>query len=142
MTACIEPPRIFFCRRYRDCPAMIDWLVDVIGFARHAVHPDEAGGIAHAQLSLGSAMIMVGSVRVDDYGAQVGAPGAAGDGSSVYVAVDDPDGLHDRIRDNGGTIVRPLADTDYGSREFGCRDPEGMLWNFGTYWPKAHEPAH
>lgn len=141
MTASIEAPRIFLTRRYRDCPAMIDWLVDVVGFTRHAVYEDGAGGIAHAQLALGSAMIMVGSVRDDAYGAMVGAPGGAGDGSSVYVAVDDVDRLHDRIRDNGGTIVRDLADQDYGSREFGCRDPEGLLWNFGTYWPKAHESA-
>ena len=34
-----------------------------------------------------------------------------------------------------------LTDTDYGSRDFICRDPEGYVWCFGTYWPKAHEPA-
>lgn len=28
---------------------------------------------------------------------------------------------------------------DYGSRDFACRDPEGNLWSFGTYWPKANE---
>ncbi|MBR1205399.1 MULTISPECIES: hypothetical protein [unclassified Bradyrhizobium] len=32
-----------------------------------------------------------------------------------------------------------LRDTDYGSRDFACRDPEGNLWSFGTYWPKAHK---
>jgi len=26
-----------------------------------------------------------------------------------------------------------LNDTDYGSREFSVRDPEGNLWSFGTY---------
>ena len=25
------------------------------------------------------------------------------------------------------------ADTDYGSRDFTVRDPEGNLWAFGTY---------
>lgn len=28
-----------------------------------------------------------------------------------------------------------LRDTDYGSREFSFRDPEGQLWNVGTYDP-------
>jgi uncharacterized glyoxalase superfamily protein PhnB len=31
--------------------------------------------------------------------------------------------------------VRELIDTDYGSREFSVRDPEGNLWSFGTYNP-------
>jgi uncharacterized glyoxalase superfamily protein PhnB len=28
-----------------------------------------------------------------------------------------------------------LRDTDYGSREYSVRDPEGHLWSFGTYNP-------
>jgi uncharacterized glyoxalase superfamily protein PhnB len=28
-----------------------------------------------------------------------------------------------------------LTDTDYGSRDFSARDPEGNLWTFGTYRP-------
>jgi uncharacterized glyoxalase superfamily protein PhnB len=32
-----------------------------------------------------------------------------------------------------------LHNTDYGSRDFACRDPEGNLWSFGTYWPKVTE---
>ena len=28
-----------------------------------------------------------------------------------------------------------LTDTDYGSRDFSVRDPEGNLWSFGTYRP-------
>jgi uncharacterized glyoxalase superfamily protein PhnB len=26
-----------------------------------------------------------------------------------------------------------LTDKDYGSRDFGVRDPEGNQWTFGTY---------
>jgi len=28
-----------------------------------------------------------------------------------------------------------LTDTDYGSRDFAVRDPEGNIWSFGTYAP-------
>jgi uncharacterized glyoxalase superfamily protein PhnB len=28
-----------------------------------------------------------------------------------------------------------LTDTDYGSRDFAVRDPEGNHWYFGTYRP-------
>jgi uncharacterized glyoxalase superfamily protein PhnB len=30
---------------------------------------------------------------------------------------------------------RWLTDTDYGSRDFAVRDPEGNHWSFGTYEP-------
>lgn len=29
-----------------------------------------------------------------------------------------------------------LTDTDYGSRDYSARDPEGSLWSFGTYRPE------
>ena len=52
------------CLRYRDAPAAIDWLRRVFGFEKHLVVPDTDGGIAHAQLTLGGGMIMLGSVAV------------------------------------------------------------------------------
>ncbi|MGI9286568.1 MAG: VOC family protein, partial [Pseudomonadales bacterium] len=29
----------------------------------------------------------------------------------------------------------PVEDQDYGGRLYSCRDPEGYLWNFGSYDP-------
>jgi uncharacterized glyoxalase superfamily protein PhnB len=52
-----------------------------------------------------------------------------------YVVVDDPDGLFERASAAGAEIVQKLIDTDYGSRDFSVRDPEGNLWSFGTYHP-------
>jgi uncharacterized glyoxalase superfamily protein PhnB len=49
------------------------------------------------------------------------------------------DALHDRVLASGVVIEEGLVDRDYGSREFTCRDPEGNLWCFGTYWPKAEQ---
>ncbi len=43
--------------------------------------------------------------------------------------MDDADALHAKVKAAGGEIVRPLTTTDYGSRDFSCRDPEGNLWN-------------
>ena len=40
-----------------------------------------------------------------------------------------------RARAAGARIVREPADTDYGSRDYAARDPEGNLWSFGTYRP-------
>ncbi len=47
----------------------------------------------------------------------------------------DPDALFARVTAAGAEIVRPLQDTDYGSREFTVRGPEGHIWSFGNYRP-------
>jgi hypothetical protein len=64
--------------RYRDAHRMIGWLCEVFGFARHAVYDDGQGGIAHAQLTLGSGMIMLGSARDDEFGRLQSTPAALG----------------------------------------------------------------
>jgi uncharacterized glyoxalase superfamily protein PhnB len=33
--------------------------------------------------------------------------------------------------------VHPLENTDYGSRDYTARDPEGFIWHFGTYDPES-----
>ncbi|MFE1170818.1 VOC family protein [Streptomyces sp. NPDC058773] len=50
-----------------------------------------------------------------------------------YAVTGRPDELCARARAAGAEIIKELTDTDYGSREFGVRDPEGNLWWFGTY---------
>jgi uncharacterized glyoxalase superfamily protein PhnB len=143
----VEPSRIYPALRYRDAPAMIEWLQKAFGFTKHVVYPGPEGTVAHAELALGSAMIMLGSARDDKFGAMVGAPigpdadSVKGNGQAVYIAIDDADGLFSRAKAAGARILMGLTDTDYGSRDFICRDPEGYVWCFGTYWPKAHEPA-
>ena len=134
----IEPPRIFATFRFRDAARMIGWLGEAFGFAVHARYDNEDGTVAHSELALGSSMIMVGQDRIDAYGSTVGKAAEQG-GKSLYIAVDDVDSVFERAKAAGATIEQGLTDTDHGSREFICRDPEGNVWCFGTYWPKAHE---
>jgi uncharacterized glyoxalase superfamily protein PhnB len=139
-TASIEPPRIYPTFRYRDATGMIDWLGKAFGFTVHARYADDKGVVQHAELALGSAMIMLGTVRDDAYGKMVGAPGQ-NCGKSTYIAVGDADALFARAKAADAKILEGLTDRDYGSREFICADPEGNIWSFGTYWPKTHEKA-
>ncbi|MEX4009581.1 VOC family protein [Neoaquamicrobium sediminum] len=134
----IEPPRIYPTFRFRDAAAMIDWLRDAFGFTVKARYEDDKGVVGHAELALGSSIIMCGQAQEDEYGTIVGQPGDQG-GKSLYIAVDDVDALFEQVRKAGAAIEQGLTDRDYGSREFICRDPEGNVWCFGTYWPKAHE---
>ena len=133
-----HPPRIYPTFRYRDPAAIIHWLTTIFGFTVHARYDDDNGAVQHAELAYGSSMIMLGTLADDAYGAMVGnavVPGAR----SIYVAVDDADALFARAEAAGVTILEGLADRSYGSREFIVRDPEGNVWCFGTYWPRAAE---
>ena len=134
-----EALRIYPTFRYRDAAKMIDWLEKAFGFQPHARYTD-GDKVAHAQMSFGSSMIMLGSVRDDEYGHMVGAPGDNA-GKSVYVAVDNADAVYERAKKAGAKILEELKDRDYGSREFICADPEGNVWSFGTYWPKPSDPV-
>jgi uncharacterized glyoxalase superfamily protein PhnB len=130
-----EPPRLYPTLRCRNAEAMIAWLTGLVGFRAHAVHRAD-GMVVHAELAFGSSILMLGQDREDAYGALVGSPGGRRT-DALYLAVTEPDSLHDRLREAGAPIVMELQDKPYGSREFCCRDPEGNLWCFGTYWPKA-----
>jgi uncharacterized glyoxalase superfamily protein PhnB len=123
--------------RCRDAEAMIRWLKEVVGFTERAVHRN-GGTIHHAELAFGPSILMLGQSREDEYGKLVGDIGGRRT-DALYVAVDDPDALHAKVKASGAIIEMDLRDTDYGSRDFACRDPEGNLWSFGTYRPKADE---
>lgn len=129
------------CLRYRDAPAAIEWLCSVFGFQKHAVHANADGGIAHAQLSLGGGMIMLGSVPREetDWGRLIKQPDETGgaETQSAYVVVQDADAVYARARAAGARIALDIKDEDYGGRGFSCHDPEGHLWNVGTYDPWA-----
>jgi uncharacterized glyoxalase superfamily protein PhnB len=125
--------------RYKDAPAAIDWLCNVIGFERKAVYEGPNGTIGHAELTLGGGMIMLGSAKDDEHVRSYKSPTELGgiETRGTYVVVPDADAVHARAVAAGAEIIRPLQDTPYGSREFAVRDPEGHSWSVGTYDPWA-----
>jgi uncharacterized glyoxalase superfamily protein PhnB len=134
MSDTTPPPQVWPTVRANDARALIRFLVDVVGFDETVVY-GEGDVVDHAQLSwpLGGG-IMLGSVRNDPDDQWPIRAGTCG----CYVVVDDPDALFERVRAGGAEIIRELTDTDYGSRDFAIRDPEGNRWSFGTY---RGEPA-
>jgi uncharacterized glyoxalase superfamily protein PhnB len=129
-----ESPNIFPILRYQEAMAAIDWLERAFGFSRGLVVAGEGGVVQHAQLSLGPGWIMLSSEKDDVF--QMKSPcHLDATNQAVCVAIADPDAHCARARAAGAEIVQELADTDYGSREYTCRDLEGHLWTFGTYRP-------
>jgi len=130
--------------RYRDAVAAIDWLDRAFGFQKNAVYMGPNNTVAHAQLTLGGGMIMLGSVtNGSEYGKNIVQPDEINlrETQSPYLVVAVADAVYATAKAAGATIVSDIADMDYGGRAFTCRDLEGHLWSIGTYDPWQTEPG-
>lgn len=134
-----DAPCIFPTLRFQDSARMLDWLKSAFGFAEQVVYRD-GDAIAHAELRLGASIIMIGQTKDDAYGRLVGNPESRRT-DAIYIAVKDADAAHARAEAAGAVTEMAPHETDHGSREFTCRDPEGNLWSFGTYWPVVDATA-
>ena len=129
--------------RYEDAAGAMEWLCEAFGFEKRLVVPAEDGAIAHAQLTFGNGMIMLGSARESEFDELQKPPGALGRAvsQSPYIVVDDPDKHYGRALAAGAEIVVEIRDEGYGGRGYSCRDPEGHVWNFGSYDPWGAAPG-
>jgi uncharacterized glyoxalase superfamily protein PhnB len=105
----------------RHARALVDFYVEAFGFTISALY-GEGDRVDHCEIRwpLGGG-IMLGDEPLEGSDDEAVQPGSFG----VYVVTDNPDALHDRAMAAGATLVRALNDTDYGSREFSVKDPEG-----------------
>ncbi|MBX3436942.1 MAG: hypothetical protein KF861_05595 [Planctomycetaceae bacterium] len=125
------------CLRYRDAPAAIEWLCGTFGFEKRLVVPGENNTIAHAELTFGNGMIMLGSVIDNEFGKMMAQPDEIGgrETQCSYVIVADVDAIAAGAKAAGAQTVMDVKNEDYGGRSYSCRDLEGHLWFFGTYDP-------
>jgi uncharacterized glyoxalase superfamily protein PhnB len=138
MTDMTPAPQVWPTLRARDALALIRFLVEAFGFEETVVHAD-GGQVHHAQLSWPEGGgIMLGSARpASDDDRWPLKPGSFG----AYVVTAQPDQLLARATAAGAEVLMGLHDTDYGSRDFAVRDPEGNRWSFGTYRGEPRKDA-
>ncbi|MGI5401089.1 VOC family protein [Streptomyces sp. CA-135486] len=131
-------PQVWPTLRAHDARALIRFLIDAFGFEETVVH-GEGDRVDHAQLSWPEGGgIMLGSAKQDaEDDAWPLRPGSFG----AYVVTADPDRLYARAKAAGAEITSGLRETDYGSRDFAARDPEGNRWSFGTYRGEPRKAA-
>jgi len=126
--------------RYRDALRMIEWLQQAFGFEKQAVYMSGETIVAHAQMTFGNGMIMLGSI---DNGSKSSAlmvqPDEVGnrETQSTYLIVSDCEPIYATAKAAGAEIVLELTEMDYGGKAFTCRDPEGHVWSIGEYDPWA-----
>lgn len=127
--------------QYRDAHKALEWFCNVLGCEKKLVVPAGEHGIAHAQLSIGSGMIMMSSFSDSEYSKHMTAPEDAGGKNTqsclIYVADDEIEAHYNRAVAAGAEMLVSLREEEYGGRYYSVRDTEGHLWSIGSYDPYA-----
>ena len=114
---------------YRDAKAAMTFLTDAFGFEKVQSFDDDQEMLQHGEMRFGNGVIMLGTAE-----AAKGSPG-------LYLVVEDVDAHFETAKKAGAEIVYPPEDTEFGTRRYRARDPEGHEWSFGTYAPSTEAPA-
>jgi PhnB protein len=116
-----------------DAPALIRFLVDVLGFEQSLVVPgDDPATIVHSQLRWPEGgIVQVGSANREESIFSELPTGA----QSIYLVSSDPSTYHQRCVAAGANVVMPPVAPDYdpAGMVFTVADPEGNLWSVGSY---------
>jgi PhnB protein len=102
----------------RDTGRLLDFISAAFGGQEIARIPTEDGGIGHAEIRVGTSMLL-------PFDAQPDWPDTP---SMLRVFVDDADAAFDRAVRAGARVVTPLDDAAWGDRGGRVRDPLGNIW--------------
>ncbi|MBV9821093.1 MAG: VOC family protein [Actinobacteria bacterium] len=127
----MSEPALFAYLSYRDTPAALEWF-QALGFTVSIRQDGPNGTVAHAEVRLGSVVLMVASAD-----AEYDVPALRGNstGGGLYLLVDDVDAVHSRALAAGAREVFGPEPTGWGSRRSRVLDAEGHEWSFGSYRP-------
>ena len=133
----LPAPNLMPLMRYRDLAAAMGWLEQAFGFEKQIAVSDGDGGVIYGQMTYRGSLMMMGAVRDTDLDKLMRQPDEVGgvETQSCYIVVDDADAHYARSHEAGAEIVLELKSDGLGRRGYSCRDPEGHIWNFGTYNP-------
>ena len=111
--------------------AAIDFYRNVFGATERMRMPEPDGRIGHAELEIGTAVIMLSDEYPD---MDIRAPKTVG-GTPVTISVyvEDVDDVFTRATEAGATALRPVKDQFYGDRTGQFEDPFGHRWSVATH---------
>jgi PhnB protein len=109
----------------------IDFYKRAFGATELFRMPSPAGTIAHAEIRIGSAIIML----ADEHPQLnfLSPKTLGGSPVSIYIYTEDVDALAKRATAAGARITKPLQDQFYGDRSVGLECPFGHKWGFATH---------
>jgi uncharacterized glyoxalase superfamily protein PhnB len=114
---------------YKDKRAALEWLESAFGFEASEVLTDAKGNIAHAEMSHGDGIVMIG----DEWTDWTRSPASLGGKNTQRVHVRIEHGIDEhcaRARQAGAKIVMEPTDQFYGERSYIAADLDGHHWTF------------
>jgi len=116
---------------YRDPKAALKFLEAAFGFELAMLIEDNDGNLAHAEMSFGDSVVMIGAEWTERHKSPASIDGF--NTQSVHIHLDgDIDAHCQRARAAGAEILMEPADQFYGDRTYRCRDLEGHFWTVGA----------
>jgi PhnB protein len=125
--------RVTPCLVVQGASAALDFYADVFGATERMRFPGPDGTIAHAEIQIGDAVVIV---EDEDPQRGTNAPPAGGlPGTPVFqfVYVEDVDAVVARAVKLGATLRRAPEDQFYGDRDGFIVDPFGHGWTIATH---------
>ena len=107
-----------------DAPRLLDFLANAFGAVERMRMPMPDGSIAHAEVEIGGAPVMLGSANAPDF-----PPLAA----QIHLYVEDVDAVYARAVSAGATPVAEPEDQFYGDRIARVLDTAGNHWSIATH---------
>jgi uncharacterized glyoxalase superfamily protein PhnB len=114
---------------YQDNRAALKWLQEAFGFEVSELLADANDNIAHAEMSYGDGIVMIGSEWAD----WTRSPASLGGKNTQRIHVRVEHGIDEhcaRARQAGAKIAMEPADQFYGERSYIAIDLEGHHWTF------------
>lgn len=94
-------------------------------------YPGPGGTIAHAEIQIGNARIMLADESPQMANKSPATLGGSGTGLMLYVT--DVDDTFQRAISAGGKATQPVKDQFYGDRSGTVTDPFGHIWTIATH---------
>ncbi len=107
-----------------DAAGLIEFLANAFGAVERVRMPMPDGSIAHAEVEIGGAAVMLGSAMPPEF-----PPTTA----QIHLYVEDADGAYAQAVSAGATGVAEPADQFYGDRIARILDPAGNTWSIATH---------
>jgi PhnB protein len=105
-----------------DAESAIAFLKRAFGATEHYRLTMSDGKLAHCELALGDSIVNLGESM----------EGFPAHGLVAQIFVEDSDALFDRAVAAGASVVMPMTDMFFGSREGRVSDPFGNVWTIAT----------
>jgi PhnB protein len=106
----------------RKAEQLLEFVKDAFGAIETFRAIGSAGGL-HAEVKIGSSMVMIGGME----SLEKESP------ATIFMYVEDVDGLYDRAVKAGGTSIQAPRDEPYGDRVAAIKDDFGNTWYIATH---------